>query len=521
LSTAVPIPSAQYLRRSTEHQQYSLDNQQAAIGRYADQHGFSVVQTYIDARTGVVLGRRSGLRQLLQDVMGGHTAYKAILVYDVSRWGRFQDNDEGAHYEFMCKAAGVPVHYCAEPFSNDGSTPSSIMKALKRSMAGEYSRELGVKVYAGHKHLAELGFKQGGAPGYGLRRMLVSSDRLPKQQLARGECKSIATDRVILVPGPRHEVQCIQDIYRMLLSEGRTVHSIAGELNRRGVPYVNGADWDHFAVQAILTHPKYMGCHVYGRTAQRLCTPVMRKPTSEWTLTPGSYEPIVDSAIFRTAQQVLLRRTINKSDEELLESLRSLLVQKGRLSLTLIKDSDLPSPSTYAHRFGSMSRAYELIGYRSPRNSSMLDMRRRTQALREELIEQLVKLFPKELLIVQRATRWRRRLRLRTGRHISVLVARATRPWKDEIRWQVDPVSHEGRLVTLLVRLDIHNKTIQDFYVIPNVDRSNRFTVKLEDAWLDRGERLAGLEDFCDVVKRVCVPSSSGKEKSTRGSGLL
>jgi hypothetical protein len=54
----VSIPSAQYLRRSTEHQQYSLENQQATIAQHADQHGFSVVQTYTDARTGVVLGRR-------------------------------------------------------------------------------------------------------------------------------------------------------------------------------------------------------------------------------------------------------------------------------------------------------------------------------------------------------------------------------------------------------------------------------------------------------------------------------
>ena len=72
--------------------------------------------------------------------MAGAAPYKAILVYDVSRWGRFQDTDESAHYEFLCKSAGVPVHYCAETFANDGSLPSLIMKALKRTMAGEYGR---------------------------------------------------------------------------------------------------------------------------------------------------------------------------------------------------------------------------------------------------------------------------------------------------------------------------------------------------------------------------------------------
>jgi DNA invertase Pin-like site-specific DNA recombinase len=227
------VPAAQYLRMSTEHQQYSLVNQSAAIQRYAEAHGFSVVQTYSDgARTGLVLKRRSGLRQLLQDVMSGSPDFKAILVYDVSRWGRFQDSDEAAHYEFLCKSAGVPVHYCAEVFANDGTLTSLMMKAVKRTMAGEYSRELGVKVLEGQKRLARLGFKQGGVPGYGLRRMLVSADGHEKQQLANGERKSIATDRIILVPGPPGEVQVVRDIYEMLNSENRTVHVTCPHLSR-------------------------------------------------------------------------------------------------------------------------------------------------------------------------------------------------------------------------------------------------------------------------------------------------
>src|SRR5271166_4792160 len=72
------IPAAQYVRMSTEHQQYSLDNQQLAIQAYADKHGFSIVQTYTaGAKSGVVLKLRNGLRQLLQDVMNGNSGYKA------------------------------------------------------------------------------------------------------------------------------------------------------------------------------------------------------------------------------------------------------------------------------------------------------------------------------------------------------------------------------------------------------------------------------------------------------------
>jgi len=310
------VSAAQYLRMSTEHQQYSLENQSAAIQKYPESHVFSVVRTYSDAaKSGVALKRRAGLRQLLQDVVSGNPAYRAILVYDVSRWGRFQDTDESAHYEFVCKSAGVPVHYCAETFANDGSLPSLIMKALKRTMAGEYSRELGVKVLAGQKRLALLGFKQGGMPGYGLRRMLVSSEGQPKQSLAFGERKSIATDRVILVPGTDHEVQVVRDIYRMLISEGMSIYAIARELNRREVSYKANSRWTHHTVVEVLTNPKYAGIHVYGRKTSRLYTPTVRLPRSEWILTQGAFEPVVDYQTFGEAQRILQDRTTNKSDE--------------------------------------------------------------------------------------------------------------------------------------------------------------------------------------------------------------
>src|SRR5438876_8743214 len=168
------MPAAQYLRMSNEAQQYSMDNQKAAIQEYAACHGFTIIKTYADAgKSGVIAKHRAALRELLKDVLSGNAEYKAILVYDVSRWGRYPNNDEGAHYEFLCQSSGIPLHYCAEPFSNDGTATSSLLKALKRSMAAEFSRELGEKVHRGKDHLFQLGFWVGGKPPFGYRRMMV------------------------------------------------------------------------------------------------------------------------------------------------------------------------------------------------------------------------------------------------------------------------------------------------------------------------------------------------------------
>jgi DNA invertase Pin-like site-specific DNA recombinase len=506
------VPAAQYLRMSTEHQQYSLENQSSAIQKYADTHGLEVMQTYFDAaKSGIVLKRRKGLCQLLQDVVAGNASYRAILVYDVSRWGRFQDTDESAHYEFLCKAAGVPVHYCAETFANDGSLPSLIMKALKRTMAGEYSRELGVRVLAGQKRLARLGFKQGGRPGFGLRRMLVSASGSAKQELATGERKSIATDRVILVPGPAQEVQVVRDIYRMLISESFAVYGIACELNRRCIPYIGDSKWDYQAVYGILTHPKYVGFHVFGRTFSRLYSPSVRLPKSDWILTHGAFDPVVDQATFSEAQRILADRTINKSDQELLESLTALLVREKRLSLRLIKNSpDVPSPSSYRHRFGSLRRAYELIGYGHPEQFGPNDLRRRTQALREKLVTRIAEMFPHDVSIVRRGGRWRSRLRLRNGLIVSVLLARSIQAWKESVHWQVDPVRHERQNITLLARLDKVNRSFLDFNVLPDIDRPRRFHIRVEDDWLNRGLPLIDVSSFCEVVARVYSTKREG-----------
>jgi DNA invertase Pin-like site-specific DNA recombinase len=99
----VLVPAAQYVRMSDEAQQYSIENQKAAIQEYAAEHGFMIVRTYADlGRSGVIARNRKGLSELLKDVVTGGAGFKAVLVYDVSRWGRYPNSDEAAHYEFLC-----------------------------------------------------------------------------------------------------------------------------------------------------------------------------------------------------------------------------------------------------------------------------------------------------------------------------------------------------------------------------------------------------------------------------------
>jgi hypothetical protein len=163
--------AAQYLRMSTEYQEYSIANQPAAIALYPAVHDLGIVRAFVDAgKTGTTLRHRRGLQELIRTVESGAADFDHIIVYDVSRWGRFPDSDESAYYEYLCKRAGISVHYCAEQFENDNSPTSNL---LKGTMAGEYGRELGVKVSVGQRRLASMGFWQGGGAPFGISSIFV------------------------------------------------------------------------------------------------------------------------------------------------------------------------------------------------------------------------------------------------------------------------------------------------------------------------------------------------------------
>jgi DNA invertase Pin-like site-specific DNA recombinase len=136
------LRAVQYVRMSTDRQDLSPEMQMQAIGAYAKQHGLAVVDTYLDSGiSGRTLEKRAAMKRLLSDVAQHERKFSAVLVYDVSRWGRFQDPDASAYYEYHCRLHGVEVHYVQEPFAGIETPLASLFKGMKRAMAAEFSRE--------------------------------------------------------------------------------------------------------------------------------------------------------------------------------------------------------------------------------------------------------------------------------------------------------------------------------------------------------------------------------------------
>lgn len=104
MTSTSPVLAVQYVRMSTDRQDLSPEIQMEAIARYALDNGFAVVETYLDAGvSGRSLDGRAEMKRLLLDVTRADRRFYAVLVYDVSRWGRFQDPDASAYYEYHCR----------------------------------------------------------------------------------------------------------------------------------------------------------------------------------------------------------------------------------------------------------------------------------------------------------------------------------------------------------------------------------------------------------------------------------
>lgn len=495
-------PAAQYLRMSTDHQQYSLDNQADAISQYAEAHNFIVVRTFSDeAKSGLSITHRSGLKQLLKETVEGHPDFKAILVYDVSRWGRFQDADEAAHYEFMCKSSGAPVYYCAETFSDESGFSATILKALKRTMAAEYSRDLSTKVRVGQTRLATLGYKLGGAAPYGLRRMLLDPSGKAKQILAPGERKSLTTERVILVPGVPEEVAIVERIFREFADDHQSLRSIARNLNADRIQYPSGAKWKATTVTRVLRHAAYMGMQVWGRTSTILSSPKIQTPPQEWATCTSAFEPIIGRDIFERAQRVFARFTHNLTNEALLEQLGTVLKEHGRLSAGIIGRSQLcPSLTTTRSRFGSLNNVYDRLGLPLRNRASSL-FKQRWQALRNDLIKSIVEKFPNDLETSRRGSRFRPRIKYRkTGLLVSVLTANCSLTNAGELRWLVHPPRYERERLIIIAFLNQDNTVIERSLAFDNVP-FKRTKVSESSEWLRSGILLNQPSDFLKVIR--------------------
>ncbi len=490
--------AAQYVRMSTDMQRYSIENQSEAISIYAARRGLTIVRSYEDVgRSGVRLEGRTALQALLSDVHSGRADFKTILVYDVSRWGRFQDSDESGHYEYLCRQAGVSIEYCAEQFENDGSLTAAVLKNIKRAMAGEFSRELSVKVFAGQSRLTVNGFHVGAAAGYGLRRVLLDESGRPKMELTFGQRKSLQTERVILVPGPTKEIRTVHRIYDLFIDRKQSTQDIAKKLNAESISGEFGRKWTHHSIRDLLSNEKYIGNAVYNRTSKKLNTKWRRNPEAEWVKCVGAYKAIVSQERFDQSRKRLDELSRPVTNNDMLDLLTVVWCKHGYLNSLLVENSaTTPCPAAYASRFGSMAKAFRLIGFRNKENiGKNADMRK---AIMKSIAEEIISRGGNA-----RESPWHKQIMISDELRIGVFVSRMQRAGPKI--WQFGYRSQSKPDIVVGVRVAERGGPIVDYFILPFMflPHGSWITTSVSSALRLERFRTPTLAPFYDLCARV------------------
>jgi len=204
---------AYYRHSAQDRQENSIPIQREQVQKWAAEHGLEIIKEFADhGKSGLSTEHRDAFNDMIENWVKKRDDFEYVLVLDVSRWGRFQDTDLSAVHSAECTKHGKKVIYTTIGIPKKDDPLYSIYVGFERFRAAQYSRELSEKVFRGCVKVSQQGFRAGGAPPYGLHRLLLNEARRPVQVLNPGERKSIQNQRVTLAPGDEVQMAVVRRI---------------------------------------------------------------------------------------------------------------------------------------------------------------------------------------------------------------------------------------------------------------------------------------------------------------------
>jgi DNA invertase Pin-like site-specific DNA recombinase len=148
-----------YVRRSTDRQEQSIDDQKNILAQYAQDNGIRLNKFYVDdAISGTYTLKRKAFLQMISDAERPVRKFDSIVVYDIKRFGRV-DNDEAGYYRHRLKIHGVQVLYVTENFNGDYT--DDLLRPVKQWQARQESKDLSKVTIRGLLSKSETGLVDG------------------------------------------------------------------------------------------------------------------------------------------------------------------------------------------------------------------------------------------------------------------------------------------------------------------------------------------------------------------------
>ena len=303
-----------YLRKSTDLQETSLEQQKENILHFARTHSIKVIEFFAEEACGESVEGRPQFRRMIE-CCKSKELFQYVLVYDVSRWGRFENPKEAVYWEVEAEKAGRRVIFISEGFKEE-SIGTSITNFVKSAEASEYLKNIRRQTTRGMIYYAKDGYWMGGRPPYGYNRAIVESGRII-EVLPEGKQKNIKGQKIKLVIN-KEQARIIRIIFIMFTKQGMSVNSIVGHLNQSNYPPPRGHMWSKSSIWRILHNDAYIGTLIYNReNGHKRHGKHKYNPQDKWIIVENAHEPIIPKELWemvksRTKQAFLGGRFLSK-----------------------------------------------------------------------------------------------------------------------------------------------------------------------------------------------------------------
>lgn len=265
------IPAIVYARASTDHQEYSVNDQLKSIKEWAKHHSYKIVKIYMDdGISGAYAAKRPGFLSMIEDVTAGASGAKALLIWDSYRFAR--NMVEFLTYKQMIRQHGVSVIAVSEPIVEDEDAQLYIDaingasgELYLRKLSKDSKRGIRAKVIERHEH---IGF----APyGYRLNRNT--------RQLEIEE----------------EEAEWVRYVFQAVV-DGVPYLQICETLRAAGVKTRRGCAWTNTQVKYTLTNKTYCGLLEVTLDGKH-------------GVYDGSHPAIIDREMFERVQDLIAERS--------------------------------------------------------------------------------------------------------------------------------------------------------------------------------------------------------------------
>lgn len=300
---------------------------------FAKEHSVRVVEFFAEEACGENVENRPQFQKMIECCKSSED-FQYVFVYDISRWGRFENPKEAVYWDVEVEKAGRKVVFISEGFKED-NIGTSISNFVKSAEASEYLKNIRRQTTRGMIYNANKGFWMGGRPPYGYNRAIVENGKIA-EVLPEGKQKNIKDQKIKLVIN-KAQAKAIRTIFIMFAKQGLSVHSIVSHLNDQSqfVP-ARGRMWSKSSIWRILHNEVYIGTLVYNReNGHKRHGKHKYNPKDQWVVVENAHEAIIPKELWeavkkRTKQAFVGGRFLTKGTRPTSNYLLSGLIQCGQ-----------------------------------------------------------------------------------------------------------------------------------------------------------------------------------------------